>query len=105
MVPRLVTTLEALLGHITEHLLQLLGAGGRKEGAGKEDVRGFLQRNGSCMGNREIAAVERGRVHMCMRAREGHKGRGSLVRWRPLTDSNRLKMAHPHLLWPHTLFR
>jgi len=41
-----VTTLEALLGHITEHLLQLLGVAehqrGRKEGVGMEEVRGFL---------------------------------------------------------------
>lgn len=44
MVPGPVTTLEALLGHISEHLLQLLGVAehwrGRKEGAGTEEVQG-----------------------------------------------------------------
>lgn len=34
MVPTPVTTLEALLGHITEHLLQLLGGGGGGGSAG-----------------------------------------------------------------------
>lgn len=47
MVPGPVTTLEALLGHITEHLLQLLGMAehqrGRKEGVGEEEVQGFLR--------------------------------------------------------------
>lgn len=47
MVPGPVTTLEALLGHITEHLLQLLGMAehqrGRKEGVREEEVQGFLR--------------------------------------------------------------
>lgn len=37
VVPGPVTTLEALLGHISEHLLQLLGGG-----TGAEEVWGFL---------------------------------------------------------------
>lgn len=42
--PRPVTTLEARLGHITEHLLQLLGVAEhqRRKGSGTEEVNGFL---------------------------------------------------------------
>lgn len=49
MVPGAVTTLEALLGHITEHLLQLLGVaekqkggGGWEDGGSEGAPRGFL---------------------------------------------------------------
>lgn len=73
MVPGPVTTLEALLGHITEHLLQLLGVAahqrGRKQGAGMEEVLGVpsgVLRNNSCLASRKVVAVERGRVHMCV---------------------------------------
>lgn len=67
MVPKPVTTLEALLGHITEHLLQLLGVAehqrGRKEGAGVEEVRGVpkgVLRNNSCFASCKVVAVDRG---------------------------------------------
>lgn len=81
MVPGPVATLEALLGHITEHLLQLLGGG---RGAGKEETRGFQQSNRSCMIGRKIAAVEReAGPHVRVCVHEGHKGRGSVVRCRP----------------------
>lgn len=101
MVPGPVTTLEALLGHITEHLLQLLGVAehqrGRKEGAGVEEVRGFL-RNNSCFASCKVVAVERA---ICACVCKGHKGRGSMVRCRLMTDSNRLKIVRPNLLSSH----
>ena len=43
--PGPVTTLEALLGHITEHLFQLLGVAEhqrQRKGTGTEEVQGFL---------------------------------------------------------------
>lgn len=78
MVPGPVATLEAPLGHITEHLLQLLGGG-----AGRRKCGGSYKRNSFCLVGRKIEAVERGRAHMCMCVRGGHEGRGSVVRCRP----------------------
>lgn len=77
MVPGPVATLEAPLGHITEHLLQLLGGGGGRK------CGGSYKRNSFCMVGRKIEAVERGRAHMCVCVRGGHKGRGCVVRCRP----------------------
>lgn len=84
VVPGPVTTLEALLGPITEHLLQLLGAwwgggGGEKKGPGRRTRRGVcvwggvLQRNGSCMVSGKGAGP---RVHACMRGPQGAVGGG-----------------------------
>lgn len=69
MVPGPVTTLEALLGHITEHLLQLLRVAqhqrGRKEALRWRKVQGVpvggwggVLRNTSCLASRKVAAVQ-----------------------------------------------
>lgn len=75
--PGPVTTLEALLGHISEHLLQLLGTGRATGGGGKESPGwrkcvvvvggGGVLRNNSCLASRKFVSVGRGRVvYVCV---------------------------------------
>lgn len=97
MVPGPVATLEAPLGHITEHLLQLLGGGGSAGVPTKEIVFAWsVAKSKQWKGGGPTCACA------CV---GGTRAGGAWSDVAPLTDSNRLKMAHPHLLWPHTLFR
>lgn len=117
MVPRPVTTLEALLGHISEHLLQLLGGGRAPEGEetrpGVEEVWGVslgVLRNNSCLASRKVAVcvcglAERAGPYVPLRvgATGTGAGGGSMVRCRLMTDSNRLKIAQPNVPPSHVI--